>query len=472
MDKEYDSYTTVDQKWVAQIPSHWEIKRLKGVFAMRKERNNPIQTDFILSLTAKQGVVPYAEKEGTGGNKPKDDLTQYNICRENDLLVNCMNVVSGAAGVSKYFGAISPVYYAFYPREDENIWYYHYIFRLITFQRSLIGLGKGILMHESDEGVLTSVRMRISMNYFGNVLLPIPPREEQDQIVRFLDWKVSSINKLISIKKRQIEEFKNLKTTYISKAVSNGVDAAGIIEDESVGLGWQRVKIGYMAWIRARLGWRGLKATEYVEEGYPFLSAFNIVDDKLSWENLNFINQFRYDESPEIKLSVGDILLVKDGAGIGKCARIDELPCGESTPNSSLAVITPYENLFYRYLYYYLVSNEFKNATNKIITGMGVPHLTQHFLKNVEVPCPPLDMQKMISEYLDARCKELDSIISIKKVEIEELKELRMRLVADTVTGKIDVRSIEIPEYEYVDDATDNDADEMNGEEETEEQED
>lgn len=140
------SYTTVDQKWVAQIPSHWEMKRLKGVFAMRKERNNPIQTDFILSLTAKQGVVPYAEKEGTGGNKPKDDLTQYNICRENDLLVNCMNVVSGAAGVSKYYGAISPVYYAFYPREDENIWYYHYIFRLITFQRSLIGLGKGILL--------------------------------------------------------------------------------------------------------------------------------------------------------------------------------------------------------------------------------------------------------------------------------------------------------------------------------------
>ena len=110
MDKEYASYTTVDQKWVAQIPSHWEMKRLKGVFAMRKERNNPIQTDFILSLTAKQGVVPYAEKEGTGGNKPKDDLTQYNICRENDLLVNCMNVVSGAAGVSKYYGAISPVY--------------------------------------------------------------------------------------------------------------------------------------------------------------------------------------------------------------------------------------------------------------------------------------------------------------------------------------------------------------------------
>ena len=103
-----------------------------------------------------------AEKEGTGGNKPKSDLTQYNVCHENDLLVNCMNVVSGAAGVSRYYGAISPVYYAFYPHKDENIWYYHYIFRLLPFQRSLVGLGKGILMHESEDGTLTSVRMRIS----------------------------------------------------------------------------------------------------------------------------------------------------------------------------------------------------------------------------------------------------------------------------------------------------------------------
>lgn len=469
MGKEYASYTTVDQKWIERIPAHWEMKRLKGVFAMRKERNNPIQTDYILSLTAKQGVVPYAEKEGTGGNKPKDDLTQYNICRENDLLVNCMNVVSGAAGVSRYYGAISPVYYAFYPREDENIWYYHYIFRLITFQRSLIGLGKGILMHESDEGVLTSVRMRISMNYLGNVLLPIPPREEQDQIVRFLDWKVSGINRLIGIKRRQIEELKNLRFFFISKAVTNGIDANGIINDASIGRQWARVKIGYKAWIRARLGWRGLKATEYVEEGYPFLSAFNIVDDKLVWDNLNFINKFRYDESPEIKLSVGDILLVKDGAGIGKCARIDDLPFGESTPNGSLAVITPYEELSYKYLYYYLVSNEFKNAINKIITGMGVPHLTQHFLKNVEIPCPPLDMQEAIALYLDEKCRKLDAMVAIKDKEINELNELHVRLVADAVTGKIDVRSIDIPDYEFVADEMDVDTD---VEDDTEEQED
>ena len=217
MNNSYPAYIEVNQKWVAQIPSPWAFKRLKAIFAMRKERNNPIITSNILSLTAKQGVVPYAEKEGTGGNKPKEDLTKYNIAHENDLLVNCMNVVSGAAGVSKYYGAISPVYYALYPHDDQNVWYYHYIFRLLPFQRSLIGLGKGILMHESENGTLTSVRMRISMDYLGSVMLPIPPREEQDQIVRFLDWKVSEINRLISNHKHQILMLEAMKQNLLTK---------------------------------------------------------------------------------------------------------------------------------------------------------------------------------------------------------------------------------------------------------------
>ena len=222
MSKEYPSYINTTEGWIVKYPKHWKLKRLKSIFAMRKERNNPIITTNILSLTAKQGVIPYAEKEGTGGNKPKDDMTKYNVAHENDLLVNCMNVVSGAAGVSKYFGAISPVYYALYPHENDNAWYYHHIFRLISFQRSLVGLGKGILMHESEDGTLTSVRMRISMDYLGNILLPVPPRTEQDQIVRFLDWKVSGINKLINLKKQTIQSLKDCRKALIDEAVLYG----------------------------------------------------------------------------------------------------------------------------------------------------------------------------------------------------------------------------------------------------------
>ena len=176
----YAKYKKVNEKWVDEIPAHWEMKRLKGIFALRSEKNNPVKTDRILSLTAKQGVVPYDEKYGPIGNKPKDDLTKYNVAHSDDLLVNCMNVIIGSSGVTKYDGAISPVYYALYPHYDSiNEWFYHYLFRLEPFYKSLIGLGKGILEH----------RMRISMDYLGNVMLPMPPREEQDKIVKYLKYK-------------------------------------------------------------------------------------------------------------------------------------------------------------------------------------------------------------------------------------------------------------------------------------------
>ena len=280
----------------------------------------------------------------------------------------------------------------------------------------------------------------------------LPSLSEQDQIVCFLDWKVSGINRLINIKKKEIKELEELLYSIVSSTVLYGVAEKNKNEQ------WEKVRLGYATWIRARLGWKGLKASEYVDEGYPFLSAFNIVNNKLSWDDLNYINQQRYDESPEIKLSVGDILLVKDGAGIGKCARIDSMPFGEAAPNGSLAVITPNDNLNYKYLYYYFISNAFRNEMFKIITGMGVPHLTQHFLKNVEIPCPPLSVQDEITTYLDSISEEISALICNKKESIEALHEYRNRLVSDVVTGKIDVRDIEIPEYEFTDESADSDS--------------
>lgn len=452
MMRKYAESTSSPAAWLGDLPSHWECKKIGSLFTERKVKVS--DKDYAPLSVTKMGILPQLEHAA----KTNDGDNRKQVC-SGDFVINSRSDRKGSCGVSELDGSVSLINLILTPRGEWNNRYVHYLLRSHPFSEEYYRNGRGIV---ADLWTTRYSEMK-------SILLPVPPRDEQDQIVRFLDWKVSGINKLIGIKRKQIKELKNLRFFFISKAVTHGIGANGIIKDVSIGQQWTRVKIGYKAWIRARLGWRGLKATEYVDEGYPFLSAFNIVDDKLVWDNLNFINQFRYDESPEIKLSVGDILLVKDGAGIGKCARIDDLPYGESTPNGSLAVITPYEELSYKYLYYYLVSNEFKNATNKIITGMGVPHLTQHFLKNVEIPCPPLEMQEAISSYLDEECRKLDAMIAIKEKEIYELNELRIRLVADVVTGKIDVRSIDIPDFEFLTDEAEVDTDNA---EDTEEQED
>ena len=202
---------------------------------------------------------------------------------------------------------------------------------------------------------------------------------------------------------------------------------------------WSTRRLKFSAWIRARLGWKGLKASEYVENGYPFLSAFNIENDHMKWNNLNFINKYRYDESPEIKLKIGDLLLVKDGAGIGKCARIDELPYGESTANGSLAVITSYEMLDYRYLYYFMVSKSFKDHTELLINGMGVPHFTQGEMKKIVMPVPPQAEQQQIVTYLDSKMQRFDTAITNCQRQITLLQERKQIIINEVVTGKVRV---------------------------------
>ncbi len=113
MNKEILEFKNSNIAWIGQIPKHWEIKKLKYVLNERKENNKPIKTDFILSLTNEKGVIPYSEK-GAQGNISKDDLSGYKIAYPNDIVLNSMNVVIGSVGLSKYYGAIIPVYYALY----------------------------------------------------------------------------------------------------------------------------------------------------------------------------------------------------------------------------------------------------------------------------------------------------------------------------------------------------------------------
>ncbi len=467
--KKYEDYQTLKDNWLGDIPSHWDALRIKRIFQERKERNNPIVTDFILSLTAKQGVVPVAEKEGSGGNKPKDDLTLYNVARENDLLVNCMNVVSGAAGVSKWVGAISPVYYALYPREDNrcNVWYYHRIFRLITFQRSLLGLGKGILMHESSTGKLNTVRMRISMDYLNNVVLPVPPKDEQDQIARYLDWQLSKINKMISAKRKQIARLNEHLLFAVNEAVTHGINGtplknSGVFWMGDIPENWQAIKIKWL------------------------FDETNERNDECNAELLTFSRKrglIPFTEASDKEPSASDLSnyrLVKQGqllenrmqawSGMFICVT------REGCVSPDYSVFNPskdrYVNVkFYEYVFRNpLQVEQFANASRGV--GSGFNRLYTPAFGSIYTVYPPQAEQDAIVDYLDKIKMEYQSVIEKIEDEIETLHEMKDKLVSDAVTGKIDVRDVEVPDYEYVDEDNDDiedDSENIDGESNDEE---
>lgn len=457
--KRYEEYQNVDQKWVKDIPVHWDFFRIKRIFAQRVEKNDPVITDNILSLTAKQGVVPHGEKEGNGGNKPKGDMTQYNIARPNDLLVNCMNIVAGSAGVSRYFGAISPVYYALYPRLDCNIWYYHYLFRLVTFQRSLLGLGKGILMHESETGKLNTVRMRISMDYLGNVGLPVPPRAEQDQIVRYLDWQMSKINRLIAAKRKQIALLREQIQQTITDAVYYGVDQT---------VNYQPVKMLYVDKIPAH--WE-CKRGKYLLAEHDIRS----MDGKEELLSVSHITGVTPRSQKNITMFKAESLVNY------KICRKNDIAAntmwmwqGAIAVSSYHGVISPSYNTYHQidnaydpvYLDYMLRSMPLVDEYCVRSTGIRKSRLRLYpeQLLDMFFPVPPKDEQKLIAAVITEKTQVANDFIAAIEKQIEQINELRVRMISDVVTGQVDVRGIEVPEYEFVEDLADEQEDEQEGE--------
>ena len=207
-------------EWVGEVPEHWDVRKIKYTLFSRSENNNPIRSKNILSLTAKQGVIPLNEREG-GGNKPKEDYSAYKLAYPNDIVMNSMNILSGAVGLSKYFGCVSPVYYMLRPQDaQDDVRYYHDIFQTRVFQKSLRGLGNGILIKESDNGTLNTIRMRIPLDTLGNVKIPVPPSDEQKEIADYIEKNVLQLDSILVQKQKQLSILAEYKKSLIYEYVT------------------------------------------------------------------------------------------------------------------------------------------------------------------------------------------------------------------------------------------------------------
>ena len=417
--------------WIGEIPEHWDVMRLRRVFSEAHEKTTD-EEGQLFTLSQYTGISPKSEGKRVGMFEAESTVG-YNIVHVGQFVMNIMLAWNGSYGVSDFEGIISPAYVVFNFNFRCCKKYFHYLLRLDGYPPAFKTVSRGII--ES--------RLRLYPIYFYQFLTIVPPLAEQEAIAAYLDEKCGDIDELIEVEQQMISDLEAYRQSVITEAVTHGLNPDTHIKQSTIqGIkdmpsNWNEVNLLKVIYLRARLGWRGLKAEEYVDEGYPFLSAFNIINNQLVWENLNFINQLRYDESPEIKLSLHDILIVKDGAGIGKCARVENMPLGESTVNSSLGVITVSETLYYSYLYYFFLSTPFQDNVFFLKNGMGVPHLTQENLKSVRIPLPPVEEQETIANFLDSKCFEIDGLIKVKQEKIETLKQYRQSLIFEAVTGKI-----------------------------------
>jgi type I restriction enzyme S subunit len=176
---------------------------------------------------------------------------------------------------------------------------------------------------------------------------------------------------------------------------------------------WSWTRLDRAASVSARIGWKALTASEYVSDGYAFLSTPNIKSTAIDFENVNFISEFRYRESPELVLEVGDVLLVKDGNTLGITNIIRSLP-RPATVNGSIAILRS-KVMEARFLRYVLASDPMQQMIAAFRSGMGVPHLFQADIKKFPLPLPPRSDQMLIADYLDQETARIDALITGKQ---------------------------------------------------------
>ena len=430
----YKEYKKVDIPWLDEVPSHWKIQRIASVFDIRKEKNDPIKTEEVLSLSAKYGVTPYSEKKEKGGNKPKSDLTKYNLCYEGDILVNCMNVVAGAVGISNYFGAVSPVYYPLVTNKYNNKYYMEYLFRNYDFQRGMVGLGKGIMMNESESGNLTTVRMRISWDTLKTLEIPVPSKEEQEQIARFLDWKINEIDRLIDKKKSKLWKLDTTNQLSIDKFYDS-------IES------YEEIKLKILGTFLKN----GNLSRNDEEESSKFsallygdmYTKYNYIFDEAQTK----INKQSYYDNPIIN---GNTLFFTTSGEtreeIGKCVLYtgeEEIAIG-----GDLVVFKAYNKINPKYLMYALNTSDAINY--RYVNGRGeiIIHISQASLGNYKIRVPQMAVQEEISTKIEENIRNNNEIREKVKKQINNLKQLKQSLISDVVTGKVDVRNVAIPEYD------------------------
>jgi len=196
---------------------------------------------------------------------------------------------------------------------------------------------------------------------------------------------------------------------------------------------WSHVRLGDHATIKARLGWKGLKAHEYRDGGSIFLATPNIKDFEIDFRNVNHISEQRFTESAEIMLQVGDVLLVKDGSTLGISNLVRWLPA-PTTINGSIALLRCRGDLHPAFLHQLTKAAAFQKLIQDKKSGLGVPHLFQADLREFVIPLPPLSEQYRIVEILET----LDETIRKTEQVIAKLQQMKQGLLHDLLTRGID----------------------------------
>nr|WP_199000916.1 restriction endonuclease subunit S [Flavobacterium sp. ASV13] len=449
--KPYTKYKLSNIAWLGDIPEHWEVLSFKNILTERNEKNNPIKTKEILSLSIDKGVTLYAEKT-TNLDRFKDDYSQYKLAHKGDLVFNSMNMIVGAVGVSRYFGCVSPVYYTYSGSQNDldTTKFYEYLFRNKIVQGFLFSLGRGLMAIDRGEGKYNTLRLKVSRDDLRSLKLPFPNPVEQTAIVNFLDYKTAKIDRFIRKKKQLIKLLNEQKSGIINQAVTKGLDVNAKMKPSGIEcLGdipehWEVKPLKYFVSLNDEV----LSEKTSPEYEIKYIDIGNVNGDG----KISEIVEYKFKDAPSRAKRVvkkGDVIISTVRTYLKAITLINE----NSTnliASTGFAVLRPKAKMVSEFLNNVVRANYFIQKITSHSYGVSYPAInaSQIICFYLAVPCEK--EQQQIVSHIETETSKLNQAISTIEKEIALVQEYKTALIAEAVTGKIDVRDYEIPVKEKV----------------------
>jgi type I restriction enzyme S subunit len=433
--KPYESYNYTDQLWLQKVPTHWSMTKTKYLFDERSEKGYP--TEPLLVASQNMGVVP----KGVYGNRTVEatkDLHMLKIVKVGDFVIS-LRSFQGGIEYAYYQGIISPAYTIMIPKGNIAPDYFRH-------------LAKSKVFIELLQLCVTGIREGQNIDYkkLKNFRLPVPPLTEQDQIVRFLDWKLSIINKLIKDKRKQISLFNEQKQAIINKAVTKGLDDtvqmrnSGIDWIGEIPQDWQVCRCKYLFREINLRSDTGLETHLSMSQKLGLVPNENLEERRMLSEN--YIGG---------KLCFVDNLVLnrlKAHLGVFALSKFD----GVISPDYTVLEVNK-KKVLPKFAEYVLRSNDCRRELRVRVRGVveGFWRLYTDDFNNITLPLPSIEIQAKILNHLERIELSIERTKMTIERELDLLIEYKASLISSVVIGKLDVRGIVVPEFEIEDEVLD-----------------
>ena len=417
--------------WLGEVPEHWDVLPNRVLFGEVKERDHPEEP--MLSVTITKGVIRQRALLADSSKKDSSnqDKSAYKLVRLGDIAYNKMRAWQGAIGVSDYQGIVSPAYVVERPRKGTSSRYLHYLLRTPAFAKEAERWSYGI----------TSDMWSLRPEHFKMIYGCLPPLHEQAAIVRFLDHADRRIRRYIRAKQKLITLLEEQKQALIHRAVTRGLDPNVRLKPSGVEwLGdvpehWETVPLKRIAWFKSGAGFPVAEQGQQDSE-IPFIKVsdmtrpgnevwIELTGSSVSSATATRLGAFVFPAGSIIFPKVGGALLTNKRRLLRRPSCID---------NNVMGCVVSEADLDYAFILLQQLD------LGRLAKPGPVPAIGEGEVRAIKVVLPPTQEQVDLVTLIHRETANLDSVILTTKREISLLREYRTRLIADVVTGKLDVR--------------------------------